>query len=223
MPFVTRGATLLGLLSEARSAVGPAHARPAQPGSTARAAGSRRSGEGRLEHEDHVPILPGEVHDRGREGRRQDGQDPLQEVQRDDRRAGRRQRGPAIRTRARADDGPASYVTGHAAGGDEEVETRVFGGDPGMGPPGGAADEWTVNVSDTDQRTLTTTQIVYEFQRGTLTTDTYVWKDGMGDWMPITSVPELAPALQGAALARLRCRRLRRSSASAARSRWISP
>jgi predicted Zn finger-like uncharacterized protein len=101
--------------------------------------------------------------------------------------------------RAPAQTMDPSYVTGQAPGGDEEVETRVFGGDPGMAPPGGAADEWTVNVSDTDQRTLTTTQLVYEFQRGTLTTDTYVWKDGMGDWMPITSVPELAPLLMAGA------------------------
>jgi predicted Zn finger-like uncharacterized protein len=74
-------------------------------------------------------------------------------------------------------------------GGDEgEGATQVFGGQEG----GGAPEEWTVNVTDEDQRTLTAAQIVLEFQRGVVTNDSYVWKDGMADWLPLSSVPELA-------------------------------
>src|SRR6516225_1538932 len=58
--------------------------------------------------------------------------------------------------------------SGGAPGGDDdegEGATRVFSeGAPGIG--GGGGDEWTVNVTDEDQRTLTATQIVIEYQRG---------------------------------------------------------
>jgi predicted Zn finger-like uncharacterized protein len=75
-------------------------------------------------------------------------------------------------------------------GDDDEGEgaTRVFSEG---GPGGPAADEWTVNVTDEDQRTLSGSQILMEFQRGVVTTDTYVWKDGMADWLPICDIPEL--------------------------------
>jgi predicted Zn finger-like uncharacterized protein len=81
------------------------------------------------------------------------------------------------------------------AGADEDVETRVFSGEAGQLPPAG--EEWTVNVSDDDQRTLTTSQIVEGWQNGALNADTYVWKDGMGDWLPITGVPELMQLVGG--------------------------
>ncbi len=82
-----------------------------------------------------------------------------------------------------------------AAAGEEDVATRVFNGETDAGPGGG--DEWTVNVTEDDQRTMTTPQIVEEWQRGALNADTYVWKDGMGDWLPITSVPELMALVGG--------------------------
>jgi predicted Zn finger-like uncharacterized protein len=76
---------------------------------------------------------------------------------------------------------------------DEEGATRVFSGpEPGAAP---GADEWTVNVSDDDQRTMTTAQLQQAYAAGTLTADTYVWKDGMGDWLPLSNVPELVAAV----------------------------
>jgi predicted Zn finger-like uncharacterized protein len=76
-------------------------------------------------------------------------------------------------------------------GGEDEDEgdgaTRVFGNEGGPGQ----VDEWTINVTDDDQRTLTPAQILVEFQRGVITTDSYVWKDGMPDWLPLSAVPEL--------------------------------
>src|ERR1700742_984952 len=41
---------------------------------------------------------------------------------------------------------------------------------------------WSVNLSDTDQRTMTTDEIVSAWKRGEVTNDAFVWKDGMGDW-----------------------------------------
>jgi predicted Zn finger-like uncharacterized protein len=76
--------------------------------------------------------------------------------------------------------------------GDDDGETRVANSEPV--PPAGA-DEWTVNVSDEDQRTMTSAQLVMERRRGTITDDTFVWKDGMADWLPISSVPEIVQLL----------------------------
>ncbi|WP_437295892.1 zinc-ribbon domain-containing protein [Sorangium sp. So ce426] len=59
------------------------------------------------------------------------------------------------------------------------------------GAPAAAPDTWTVNVAEGDERTMTTAELVAEYARGGLSNDTYVWKDGMGDWLPIASVPEL--------------------------------
>ncbi|MDC0683849.1 zinc-ribbon domain-containing protein [Sorangium atrum] len=63
--------------------------------------------------------------------------------------------------------------------------------DAGGAPPAAAPDTWTVNVAEGDERTMTTAELVAEYARGGLSNDTYVWKDGMGDWLPIASVPEL--------------------------------
>ncbi len=53
---------------------------------------------------------------------------------------------------------------------------------------------WSVNLSDTDQRSMTTNEIVDAFNQGMLA-DAYVWKEGMGDWTPLASAPDLAPYL----------------------------
>jgi predicted Zn finger-like uncharacterized protein len=55
--------------------------------------------------------------------------------------------------------------------------------------------EWSVNLSETDQRTLSTQQLVQGWADGTVTADAYVWKEGMGDWLPILECAELAPLL----------------------------
>ncbi len=91
----------------------------------------------------------------------------------------------------------AGYHGAPADGDDGEGATRVFGAG-GDGPaPGGGVDEWTVNVTDDDQRTMTTAQIAMEYQRGLINDDTYVWKDGMADWLPLSGVQELASLVGG--------------------------
>lgn len=71
----------------------------------------------------------------------------------------------------------------------DEADTRILSDTGGVAVPGG--DEWTVNVAEGDERTMTTTQLAQEYARGALSNDTYVWKEGMSDWLPIANVPEL--------------------------------
>jgi len=73
----------------------------------------------------------------------------------------------------------------------------VNGSDPASGytpePAGayGADDAWTVNVGDGDQRTMTDGEIVAAYQAGVVGDDTFCWKDGMGDWLPLRDIDQL--------------------------------
>jgi len=63
-------------------------------------------------------------------------------------------------------------------------------------PPAAATpDVWTVNLSDTDQRTMSTPEIVAGWQSGVVTSDAFVWKEGMGDWTAVQEHPDLKPLL----------------------------
>lgn len=86
------------------------------------------------------------------------------------------------------DAAPAAAAHEDDGDGEGEGDTRVFGNEGG---PALGSDEWTVTITDDDQRSLTPAQILIEFQRGLITTDSYVWKDGMADWLPLSGVPEL--------------------------------
>jgi predicted Zn finger-like uncharacterized protein len=68
------------------------------------------------------------------------------------------------------------------------------------GAPGDDA-SWSVNLSETDQRTMTTAEIVAGWTDGTVTHDAFVWKDGMGDWVAIGECEELKALLPAAAAA----------------------
>jgi predicted Zn finger-like uncharacterized protein len=63
----------------------------------------------------------------------------------------------------------------------------------------GRSDEYTVDISDNDQRQMTVPQVVAAYNEGLVTAETYVWKDGMADWEPLANVPELNEALHRAA------------------------
>jgi hypothetical protein len=58
-----------------------------------------------------------------------------------------------------------------------------------------------VNLSDTDQRTMTTEEIVAGWKAGVVTHDAFVWKDGMGDWVAILDCAELKGLLPAPAAA----------------------
>jgi predicted Zn finger-like uncharacterized protein len=78
----------------------------------------------------------------------------------------------------------------------------VNGSDASRAPSYGAAegdvaaqdDAWTVNVADGDQRTMTEGEIVAAFQAGVIGTETFCWKDGMGDWLPLREIDALYDA-----------------------------
>lgn len=61
------------------------------------------------------------------------------------------------------------------------------------------SDEYTVDIADNDQRQMNVAQIVAAYNEGTITGETYVWKDGMADWEPLANVAELNDALHRAA------------------------
>jgi predicted Zn finger-like uncharacterized protein len=61
----------------------------------------------------------------------------------------------------------------------------------GESSPSGAT-AWTVNLSDTDNREMTSEEILAAWKAGSVTDDAYVFREGFDDWTPILDVPELA-------------------------------
>jgi|SRR5580704_1526323 predicted Zn finger-like uncharacterized protein len=61
----------------------------------------------------------------------------------------------------------------------------------------GPAEGWTVNVAEGDQRTMTDEQVVAAFQAGSIDGETFLWKEGMSDWVPLREVRELFQASTG--------------------------
>jgi predicted Zn finger-like uncharacterized protein len=57
--------------------------------------------------------------------------------------------------------------------------------------PAASGPPWSVNLSDTDQRTMTTQEIVAGWKAGVVTSDAFVWRDGMGDWVAILECADL--------------------------------
>jgi predicted Zn finger-like uncharacterized protein len=57
------------------------------------------------------------------------------------------------------------------------------------------SEPWSVNLSDTDQRTMTTDEVIAGWKSGVVTSDAFVWKEGMGDWVAILECEELRSLL----------------------------
>ena len=68
---------------------------------------------------------------------------------------------------------------------EDNADTHVFD------YAGQANDQWTVNVADGDQRTMTGQEIVAEYRTGVVNDETYCWKDGMADWLPLREIEQL--------------------------------
>ena len=60
------------------------------------------------------------------------------------------------------------------------------------------SDTWTVNLSESEERKMTTAEIVDSAIRNQLGDDVFVWKEGMGDWVLFMDVPELRAAIESA-------------------------
>ena len=52
-------------------------------------------------------------------------------------------------------------------------------------------EQWTVNVADGDQRTMTVAEIANEYRNGVINDETYCWKDGMADWLPLREIEQI--------------------------------
>lgn len=68
---------------------------------------------------------------------------------------------------------------------------------PAAAPLGAAVERWSVNLSETDSRDMTTDEIVAAWRSGVVTDDAYIYKPGFDDWKPILEVPELASLVTG--------------------------
>jgi predicted Zn finger-like uncharacterized protein len=60
--------------------------------------------------------------------------------------------------------------------------------------PATEADGWMVNVAEGDQRTMTEQEIVAAFHAGVVTEETFCWRDGMDDWLPLRDIQTLNEA-----------------------------
>lgn len=59
-----------------------------------------------------------------------------------------------------------------------------------------ANEQWTVNVADGDQRTMTVAEIAAEYRTGVVNDETYCWKDGMADWLPLREIDPIYAAVK---------------------------
>jgi len=62
-------------------------------------------------------------------------------------------------------------------------------------------DSWTVNVAEGDQRTMTDEEVVAAFRTGSVSAETFLWKDGMPDWVPLREAGDLFRACTAAPVA----------------------
>jgi predicted Zn finger-like uncharacterized protein len=86
--------------------------------------------------------------------------------------------------------GSTIVINGNEAAPKEDSETAVFDYTSQS-----ANEQWTVNVADGDQRTLTVADIVREYRAGVINEETYCWKDGMSDWLPVRDIEQFQQAL----------------------------
>src|SRR5664280_25653 len=59
-----------------------------------------------------------------------------------------------------------------------------------------SVDIWVVSFGEDDDRELGTSQLAETISKGLVTRETIVWREGMGDWLPIGTIPELAGYLK---------------------------
>jgi predicted Zn finger-like uncharacterized protein len=74
-------------------------------------------------------------------------------------------------------------------------------GDGAAAGTGGADGQWHVNVSETDQRTMSLAELVDAYNASVVTQETFIWTDGMDDWRPLGDVESVVAALHAAAAA----------------------
>jgi predicted Zn finger-like uncharacterized protein len=83
-------------------------------------------------------------------------------------------------------------------GNDQAASADAGGDNHAFDYAGGAGgDQWTVNVADGDQRTMTVAEITTEYRNGVVNDETYCWKDGMADWLPLREIDAIYGSVKG--------------------------
>jgi predicted Zn finger-like uncharacterized protein len=62
-------------------------------------------------------------------------------------------------------------------------------------PPGAAPGAWLVNVGEGDERSMQLADVIDAYNTGVITAETFLWKEGMGDWQPLSEIAEIVEAL----------------------------
>jgi predicted Zn finger-like uncharacterized protein len=76
------------------------------------------------------------------------------------------------------------------------VDASVAGGrGNGSGAPPATSDVWLVSVAEGDQRSMQLAEVIDAYNSGAIVADTYLWKEGMGDWQPLSEIGEIVNAL----------------------------
>jgi predicted Zn finger-like uncharacterized protein len=55
----------------------------------------------------------------------------------------------------------------------------------------GGSQAWTVNVAEGDQRAMEDAEVVSAYRTGIVNDETYCWKEGMPDWLPLREIAQL--------------------------------
>ena len=77
------------------------------------------------------------------------------------------------------------------------VDASAGGGGRGNGSvaPPAPGDVWLVSVAEGDQRTMQLSEVIDAYNSGVIVGDTFLWKEGMGDWQPLSEIGEIVDAL----------------------------
>jgi predicted Zn finger-like uncharacterized protein len=89
----------------------------------------------------------------------------------------------------------ATIVVNGTEGGAATNGTPTETASVGPQPPSGGEGQWHVNVSDTDQRSMSLAEVVEAYNSGVITQETFIWTDGMDDWKPLSEVEAVVAAL----------------------------
>lgn len=73
----------------------------------------------------------------------------------------------------------------------ESVQPEALRSQDSTLPTPPSAEGWTVNVAEGDQRTMTDAEVAAAFKAGTIDAETFIWKDGMDDWVALREEPAL--------------------------------
>ena len=101
-----------------------------------------------------------------------------------------------IVVRGTGDDAAAAPAAAAAApaGSFDQKETRVYdyGGYDGAAPAGADEGVWHIVVDQEQVGPLTVAEVQARFAAGEIDSESYIWREGFSDWLPLAQVPEFA-------------------------------